>query len=141
MRVLVDTNVILSAILFPGGAAAAVFTDVLENHQLVLSDYIIGELHEVFERKFPDKLPALDSFIDALTYEPIAPPESVDPKEYPDLRDPNDLPILASAVKAECDCLMTGDKDLLVLASTTLRVVSPTEFIELTDGPTQGEAQ
>ena len=132
---------ILSAILFPRGAAAAAFTEVVENHQLVLSDYIIGELLEVFDRKFPDKVPALDSFIDALTYEAVAPPEVLDPKEYPDLRDPDDLPILASAVKAECDCLMTGDKDLLVLSSTRVQIVGPAEFIERTDGPTQEEVQ
>ena len=82
MRVLVDTNVILSAILFPRGGATAVFTEVVENHQLVLSDYTIGELYEVFERKFPDKVPALDSFIDTLTYEAVTPPESIDPNEY-----------------------------------------------------------
>lgn len=132
MRVLVDTNVVLSAILYPGGAAAAAFTEVVENHDLVLSDYTINELNQVFERKFPDKIPALSSFIDALTYQAVAPPAPLDPKEYPYLRDPDDLPILASAVKAECDCLMTGDKDLLVLASTTLRVVSPAHFAELT---------
>ncbi len=132
MRVLVDTNVVLSAILFPGGAAAKTFADVVENHHLVLSDHTISELYDVFERKFQDKIPALDSFMDALTHEAVRPPENMDPTEHPDLRDPDDLPILVSAIEAECDCLLSGDKDLQVLTSTPLRIVSPAEFIELT---------
>ena len=72
----------------------------MENHHLVLSDYTINELYDVFERKFRDKISALDSFIDALTYEAVKPPEKMDPTEYPDLRDPDDLPILVSAIEA-----------------------------------------
>ena len=132
MRVLVDTNVVLSAILFPKGAAAKAFVKVVENHHLVLSDYIINELYDVFERKFKDNLPALDSFIDTLTYETVKPSARMDLTEYPDLRDPDDLPILLSAIEAKCDCLLSGDKDLQVLTSTPLRIVSPAEFIELT---------
>ena len=56
----------------------------------------------------------------------------MDLTEYPDLRDPDDLPILLSAIEAKCDCLLSGDKDLQVLTSTPLRIVSPAEFIELT---------
>jgi putative PIN family toxin of toxin-antitoxin system len=132
LRVLVDTNVVLSAILFPKGAAAKAFVNIVENHHLVLSDYTFSELYDVFERKFRNRIPALDFFIDALTYEAISPPETIDPNEYPDLRDPDDLPILTSAVKAECDYLVSGDKDLLVLTSAPLCIVSPAEFIELT---------
>ena len=104
----------------------------MENHHLVLSDYTISELCDVFERKFQNRIPALDSFIDALTYEVVTPPEIIDPTQCPDLRDPDDLPILASAMEVECDCLVSGDEDLLVLASRPLRIISPAEFIELT---------
>ena len=133
MRVLVDTNVVLSAILFPEGTAARAFASAVANHQLVLSDYTIEELRDVFERKFPEKMAALDSFRGALSYEAVAPPRAVDPSEYPGLRDPDDLPILASAVCHKCDCLVTGDNDLLVLASPKLRIYSPAEFLELTE--------
>lgn len=60
LRVLVDTNVILSAILYPEGVAAAAFAEIVENHDLFLSDYTISELHEVFEREFRGKIAALD---------------------------------------------------------------------------------
>ena len=138
MRVLVDANVIFSAILFPEGAAAPAFASVVVDHQLVLSDYTINELREVFEREFPDKVRALHSFIDALTYEQVTWPTPLDPKEYPDLRDPDDLPVLASAKRAACDYLRTGDKDLLVLALIRPRIVSPSKFIELTGRPSHG---
>ena len=59
MRVLVDTNVIISALLFPSSTPAQVLGVVLEEHTLVLTDWIVAELHEVVGRKRPDPLPAL----------------------------------------------------------------------------------
>lgn len=70
-------------------------------------------------------------FIDALTYQVVTPPEPLDPDKYPKLCDPDDLPISAPAVKAKCESLITGYKDLLVITSPLLRVVSLAEFFEL----------
>ena len=133
MRVLVDTNVVLSAILFPEGTAARAFASTIRNHHLVLSDYTIDELRDVFQRKFPKKAAVLESFIGALSYEAVASPPAVDPSEYPGLRDPDDLPILASAADHKCECLVTGDNDLLVLALPKLRIYSPAQFLKQTE--------
>ncbi len=43
MRVMVDTNVIISAILKEGSLPDLVLTEVCENHELILCDYIINE--------------------------------------------------------------------------------------------------
>lgn len=99
---------------------------------MVLSDHTINELYDVFERRFRDRIPALDSFIDALTFESVTPSDAFSSNDYPDLRDPDDLPILVSAVEAKCDYLMTGDKDLQMLSPDTMKIVSPAEFIKLT---------
>ena len=61
-RVLVDTNVIISAFLFPNSTPARALALVLGEHRLVLSRWVIDELHEVVERKWPDRGPALDGF-------------------------------------------------------------------------------
>ena len=47
-------------------------------------------------------------------------------------RDPDDDHILAAAVNAECDFLVTGDKDLLALKKFAgMKIVTPREFAEL----------
>jgi uncharacterized protein len=64
IRVLADTDVIISALLFPSSTPARALALVLDEHRLVLTDWIIAELHEVVGRKRPDLLTALDAFLD-----------------------------------------------------------------------------
>jgi predicted nucleic acid-binding protein len=54
IRVLVDTNVVISALLLPNSTPARALALVLDEHRLVLTDWIIDELHEVVRRKRPD---------------------------------------------------------------------------------------
>ena len=56
MRVFVDTNVVISAMLFPNGKVAKVFSHLLEKHTLIISSYTKDECKEVFEKKFPEFL-------------------------------------------------------------------------------------
>ncbi len=51
MKVVLDTNVLLSAFA-TRGLCADLFRDVLAMHELSLSDYIIGEVHEKLVKKF-----------------------------------------------------------------------------------------
>ena len=67
MRVFIDTNVLLSAALFPDGAAArAYYKAVTVPYDPLVSDYVIEELKCVFLRKFPQSLQVLDAFISLL---------------------------------------------------------------------------
>ena len=63
MRVFVDTNIIISAILFPSGKTARVFSYLLEKHTVIISSYTKEECEEVFKRKFPLKRELLDVFL------------------------------------------------------------------------------
>lgn len=69
MRVFVDTNIIISAILFPNGKVAQVFSHLLEKHTLIISSYTKEECEEVFEKKFPSKKEVLDIFFDDIGFE------------------------------------------------------------------------
>ena len=62
MRVFVDTNIIISAILFPNGKTAKVFSYLLERHTVIISSYTKKECEEVFKKKFPLKKELLDIF-------------------------------------------------------------------------------
>lgn len=62
MRILIDTNVIISAIIFPESKTAFVFKHILESHIPVISTYSVKESYSVFSRKFPNAIPALEAF-------------------------------------------------------------------------------
>ena len=55
MRIMLDTNVLISALLFPGTKMDAMMNYIFTNHQLVLSSYVVDELKNVVRRKFPGK--------------------------------------------------------------------------------------
>ena len=49
-------------------------------------------------------------------------------------RDPDDDMVLATAIAAQADLILTGDEDLLVLAEHGgIRILSPRQFVELLD--------
>ena len=71
MRILVDTNILISAILFPRSAVANALLYITENHSMVLCDQNITELREVLQRKRPDKLPDAEVLLAEMSYPPI----------------------------------------------------------------------
>jgi predicted nucleic acid-binding protein len=63
MRVMIDTNVLLSALLFPGREMNALMEKATAEHQLVLSSYVVDGLMDVTRRKFKGKERAVDSLL------------------------------------------------------------------------------
>ena len=55
MRIMLDTNVLISAFLFPGSKMDVMMDYIFMQHQLVLSSYVVEELKSVVKRKFPKK--------------------------------------------------------------------------------------
>ena len=57
MRVMIDTNIFISAVLFPNGKASAALKKALVSpYQPVTCDYVINELHRKFDEKFPERI-------------------------------------------------------------------------------------
>ena len=137
MHVFIDTNVLLSASLFPsGGASRAYNVAVAAPNDAIVSDYVVDELKSVYARKFPAKTAALDSFLAALasTVEIVSTPdEAKTEKDETEIRDPADRPVLRAARHTSADILLTGDKDLLEAAVDNPRVMSPREFLDAAD--------
>lgn len=83
MRVMPDTNVIVSAILFPSSIPAKVLEEIVLRHTPVLCSYIVEELHIIFERKFKDKIIELENFLTNFPSEIIYTPSVIDICKYP----------------------------------------------------------
>lgn len=128
MKVFLDTNVLASAVA-TRGLCADVLREVLTSHELIISDALLKELKRVLQRKFKVPSSLISEFLNLLKQDTIL----VKPNDVPevDIKDKNDLIILASALNGNADLFVTGDKELLDLAKVeNLEIVSPRAFWE-----------
>ena len=130
MRVMLDTNIFISMIFFPSERTRELARRLTSNHQIVVCDYVVEELQLVTDRKFPAKRKFLDRFFLELPFELVYTPKELDLKEFPQMRDAKDFPILATAVMEGVDVFVTGDKDFLVLDVDMPEIVTMAEFLE-----------
>lgn len=126
MRILVDTNVLFSALLFPRSKPAQALLYAVDNHEIVLCDRNIAELRDILKRKAPKYLPDAEVLIAELPYELIP---AVDHAEKL-IRDAKDQPILNAAIVADVDAILTGDKDFLSLEMEHPRCLTVAQFLE-----------
>ena len=64
MRIMIDTNIFISAALFPKGRVAeALFKAMMPPYQPVVCDYVIDELHRKFQEKFPTRTLEMEAFL------------------------------------------------------------------------------
>ena len=129
MRVMLDTNVLISAIIFPNTKMDSLIYKSVLDHHLVLSSYIIEELLEVTRRKFPDKIKDVDLFLTRLPYEFVYTPKEQN-HDFFRIRDINDYPILYSAIIEGVDLFVTGDDDFDDVEIEKPEIITPSEFLE-----------
>ena len=128
MRVFLDPNVLVSAFT-TRGLCSDVLRTVLTEHDLIIGAAVIDELRRVLKR-FGLPKPQIAEIVEFLgSYVTATKPA---PSRLPRVRDPDDARILAEAVGASSDVLVTGDKDLFVVAEKSpVTILSPRGFWEL----------
>jgi len=126
---MVDANIIVSAILFPKSVIANVLIHLTDNYSLVLSKYTIFEVEDVFNEKFPHRIVEMKEFLQEIPYE-LFTLNKIKNKKYPNIRDIDDLPVLANAIESKVDLLITGDKDFDEIIIETPKIMKPREYIE-----------
>lgn len=131
MRVVLDTNVLISALVFPGGKPDQILTRIRRGEiEFFISPFILSELDRVLRQKFQltkneaeDRVRAIRRL--AHLVEPTERVEVITAKD-------DDNRILECAIAAKADFLVTGDKEhLLPLESIKdTKIISPSEFLE-----------
>ena len=134
MRVVVDTNVVVSALLFGASVPGRAFVRVLNRGTILSSRSFVKELDDVLRRaKFDHYVTRedRDRFLEALIRES----ELVDISETVNAcRDPEDDRILELAVNGYADFVITGDADLLAMDPFRgTRIVTPADFLHAGD--------
>ncbi|MBE0627009.1 MAG: putative toxin-antitoxin system toxin component, PIN family [Burkholderiales bacterium] len=127
-RVVFDTNVLVSALAFPGGRGEAALLRIIdETDQLVLSRPIVDELLEVLARKFArdaEELAHVAVFVTELAL--IVAPK----RRLRVVQDDPDNRILECAVAGRAEVIVTGDKALLALKLYgKIRILSLREYL------------
>lgn len=121
MRAVVDNNVLVSGLLWGDNPGRLFIAAVTGRLQIFLSEALLAELREVLQRrKFAARLAlkGLTPEIVLAQVQAVARIVHAPPIALPALlRDADDLPVLACAMSAEVDVIITGDKDLLSLKS------------------------
>jgi putative PIN family toxin of toxin-antitoxin system len=130
MRIMLDTNVLLSIAAFRSNRLALLLPWICERHKLVLSSYVIAECYEVVRRKKPDLVVALDAFFAAIPYELELTPEILPNHGWFTIRDKYDEKVLYSAITADVDILITGDKDFSDIEIEKPEIIAPHDFVE-----------
>jgi len=125
--VVLDSSVLVAAHISRAGVCAQLVEEILLGHDLVLSEFILNELKENLLKKFRFPKSAVALALAHLRHsvrmvEPTALPPGI-------CRDPDDIPVLGTAVAGETEILITVDKDLLDLGSYEgIAIIKPGEF-------------
>jgi uncharacterized protein len=126
VRVFLDTNVLVSAFA-TRGLCADVLRHILAEHDLITGEVIIVELRRVLRDRVKVPAPVVTA-IEQLLRDQIVVPKPSEPHPLP-IRDPDDRWVLASAVAGKADVIVTGDSDLLEVASQApIPIVDPRGF-------------
>ena len=129
MKVVFDTNILESALVFPGGRGETALRRIVEEHdQLMLSKPILDELLGILARKFArdaEELAHVAVFLSELGV--LVRPR----RRLRVARDEPDNRILECAVAGRADVIVTGDKALLAIgACRNVRIISLREYLQ-----------
>lgn len=129
MRIMLDTNILVSALLFPSERMDRMMECISSAHNLVLSSFVVDELKDVVAEKFPTKTAVVDRFLSKANYEFVYTPEEI-PEGLFEIRDADDYPVLYSAVTEDIDILITGDNDFAAVEVEKPVICTPAVFME-----------
>jgi len=128
MRLVLDTNVIISALLFDGLPEHLLLSTLGGSHEIVLSSYIIAETTRILEERFkvqPANIKLLQQLLnecEVVYFEPFLNVVADEP----------DNRILETGIKGNADYLVTGDKLLLKLKEyKSLKIISVRDCVKM----------
>ena len=128
MRIVIDTNVFISAIFFGGMPLKVLQTVISKENEAYISPSIWDEYNDVIDRmtkKYPSRLKT------QLINELFKTLRLIIPKtEISICRDPDDDKFIECVIEADCIYIVSGDNDLLSLGEVGgIRICTPSDFL------------
>jgi uncharacterized protein len=128
LRAIFDTNVLIAAFIAEGVCSKILRRGRSRQFSLLTCSFIIQEFQRILRRKFGATRKEIQKAT-LLIREAVQTEVQSSEEIHGICRDPDDDQILACAVAAEADYLVTGDEDLLVLKEfRKIRIIKPKNF-------------
>lgn len=130
MRIVIDTNVVASAIFFGGRPAALLRMVITRTLSAVATEEIVDEYQETVNylmKKYSEKL-------DEFSLIPVVSAMEIIPASHNIhvCRDPDDDKFISCAIDGQCYYIVSGDKDLLTLGNyENIRILTVAEFMKM----------
>jgi len=135
MRIVLDTNLIISGLLWMGLPHEIMLLAYQHRIQVIASEPLIEELKDVLSRdKIKKYLNRIQKTPDEMINSHLSHVVIIEPSSIPEgtVRDLKDDKIIACAVGGQADYIITGDNDLLILKEYQgIRIVTASEFLTI----------
>lgn len=135
LRVFLDSNVIFSALYSSQGPAGIILEHFINGKlTVVISQQVLDEVIQALKEKLPEALPAFRKLLISRPPEIIKNQSPAEVTTWVTIIHPEDAAILAAAIAAQPDYLVTGDKHFLqkpdIARKAGLRIVTPAQFLK-----------
>jgi putative PIN family toxin of toxin-antitoxin system len=132
MRVVIDTNILVSFAIRPSPDFERIFDHMAAHGVCLVSDDTLAELLDVLSRERFRKYLPLDQSIDYVEWYAGISERVIVTDNVVACRDPKDDKFLSLAVSGKADCILAGDRDLLdIVTFDGIPIYRPAEFIRL----------
>ncbi len=129
MKILLETNVLISAFVF-GGKAGQLLEKLFDSDfELLVSDYVNKEFHDKLNEKWPNKASKVYTLYRTMPFSFNSSSDTIGTL----LRDPKDNPVLSDATMHKVDVILTGDRDFLEAYLDYPQIFSPVMMLEYLD--------
>lgn len=128
MRIMLDTNIIISAFVFKSKKMNELIYQLSKDHEIVICSYTIEELKELVNTKFNVNQKDLDEFLKNFPFDLVYSPINVENKLF-NIRDKDDYIILHTAIIEDVDIFITGDKDFEDVDIDKPEIMNATNFL------------
>lgn len=128
MRVMLDTNILISSFIFKSKTINELINELSKNHEIVICSYVIEELKELIKSKFLVKQEKLDDFLKDFSYDLVYSPTNIKQDLFR-IRDDDDYIILYTAIIENVDIFITGDKDFFDVKIEKPEIMTVSQFL------------
>ena len=127
--ILIDTNILFSALIFENSVPYKVLKHILKNNQAAFCEPVIREIFAIIQRKAPKYQIYIEDFFKNEQYIFLSSKKYNHPIKT-NIRDIKDQAILNIAINANVDIILTGDKDFLSLNINKPQIITARDYFE-----------